>query len=65
VLARFRGEALTHHSEVTSARPLKPLRRSIDLSQRGGQCSLASAAEAEHQLVTARRPVLARYRLSR
>jgi hypothetical protein len=64
VLARFRCrcKASSHHSEVVSARPLPPPRRSIISSERGGQCSPASAAEAELHLITARQPVPAHFR---
>jgi hypothetical protein len=64
VLARYRqrGGASTHHSEMASAGPLPPTRRSINSSQRGGHCPPTTANEAEHRLITARWPVLARYR---
>ncbi len=64
MLARYRqrGGASTHHSEMASVGPLPPTRQSIDSSQRNGQCWPATANEAEHRLITAKWPVLARYR---
>ncbi len=63
VLAHYRqpGGASTHHSEMASVGPLPPTRRSIDSSQRDGQCWPDTANKAEHHLITAARPVSARF----